>query len=467
MSVDLVIKNGTIHTSSNSYAADIAIKDGIIIHIGTSATTPSATETIDATGKEILPGLVNQHVHFREPGQTHKEDFEKGSQAAAAGGYTMYMDMPNCTPITNTLERYQDKVALASEKSLIDHNSWAGATDPDEVVKIYNNTGNIGFKIFMHRHPEVEYPYVPELAVYETNRLYNIFDAISKMDKNIPISIHPSDVPLADELFYRLKAMGADDYSALREGKDGMNMTLGCFEAAFLAHITGLKHLNILHLGFNEITPKPHLDFENRVTLVDLVRKLKSWGWDLHGEAEASTFLQRDSSINWKRRWYTPDHEKLWKALDDEVFDLMLIEHAPQLEEEANKPDVWDAASGLLGAQDFLPLILTEVNNGRLTINKLVKMTSENPAKFLGIYPKKGAIQVGSDADITIVDLNRKSVIDESKTFAKAGWSSFDGYDVVGVPTQTIVRGTVVYDEGEITADPGYGKYVDKNEYFH
>ena len=182
MSVDLVIKNGTIHTSSNSYAADIAIKDGIIIHIGTSATTPSATETIDATGKEILPGLVNQHVHFREPGQTHKEDFEKGSQAAAAGGYTMYMDMPNCTPITNTLERYQDKVALASEKSLIDHNSWAGATDPDEVVKIYNNTGNIGFKIFMHRHPEVEYPYVPELAVYETNRLYNIFDAIAKMD---------------------------------------------------------------------------------------------------------------------------------------------------------------------------------------------------------------------------------------------------------------------------------------------
>ena len=120
MSVDLVIKNGTIHTSGNSYAADIAIKDGIIVHIGSSVTTPPATEIIDATGKEILPGLVNQHVHFREPGQTHKEDFEKGSQAAAAGGYTMYMDMPNCTPITNTLERYQDKVALASEKSLIE-----------------------------------------------------------------------------------------------------------------------------------------------------------------------------------------------------------------------------------------------------------------------------------------------------------------------------------------------------------
>ncbi|MDX1745294.1 MAG: dihydroorotase family protein, partial [Halobacteriales archaeon] len=307
--------------------------------------------------------------------------------------------------------------------------------------------------------------YVPELAVYETDRLFNIFDTIAGMDTRTPISIHPSDVPLADELYYRLRDMGAEDYTALREGKDGMNMTLGAFEAAFLARITGLTDLNILHIGFNEITPDPYLEFAERETLCDLVRKLKEWGWDLHAEAEASTFLQRDPEISWKRRWYTPDQEKLWEALDDEVFDLMVVEHAPQLEEEAKRDDVWDAASGLLGCQDFLPLMLTEVNNGRLTLNKLVKMMARNPAEFLRIYPRKGALQVGSDADITIVDLDRETEIDESEAFAKAGWSSFDGYEVTGVPTQTIVRGEVVYDEGEILVDPGYGAFVDKRDY--
>lgn len=465
MSVDFTVTDGTVYTSTDKYEAGIAVDDGEIVEIARTQDLPDADRTIDASGKVVMPGMINTHVHFRDPGQTHKEDFETGSKAAAAGGYTMYLDMPNCTPITDTLEAYEEKQAIASEKSVIDFNNWAGATDPEDVEEIFRSTGNLGFKIFMHRHPEVEFPYVPELAVYETDRLFNLFESFADLDQKMPVSIHPSDVPVADELFERLREQNATDYKAIREGKDGVNMTLGAFEAAYLARIHGLEHLNIIHLGFNEPVDDPHIKFENLYTLVDLVSDLKEKGWQLYCEAEASTFLMEDEEINWKRRWYTPNSEKLWDALSDKLFDLAVIEHAPHLEEEANVPDAWDASSGLLGAQDFLPLMLTHVNDGRLDLHTLVELTSENPAKYLRIYPNKGTIQVGADADFTIVDMDKTGVIDGSKHFHKPDWSSFDGYEYRGAPTQTVVRGTVVYDEGEITVEPGYGEYISKHEY--
>lgn len=465
MSVELVVRDGRLCTPSGTFEASVAVDDGTIVGIGDAGSLPDGERTIDASGHVVLPGLVNTHVHFRDPGQTHKEDFETGSKAAAAGGYTTVLDMPNCTPITDTLEAYREKQAIASERCVVDYNHWAGTTDPDDVREIYEGTGNLGFKIFMHRHPEVEFPYVPELAVYETDRLFEIFETIASLDPATPLSLHPSDVPVADVLYERLREAGADDYAALREGKDGVNMTLGAFEAAFLAKVTGLEKLNLLHLGFNEPVPDPTLPYDASYTLVDLVRDLKDKGWDLYGEAEASTFFARDEEITWKQRWYTPNQEKLWEALNDGTFDMAVVEHAPHLEEEANVEDVWDASSGLIGAQDFLKLALTAVDEGRLTLERLVELTAENPSRFLGIYPRKGAIQVGSDADLTIVDPDREGRIDGASNLHKPDWSSFDGYEYVGEPVRTIVRGRVVYDDGEIVVEPGYGRYLHREDY--
>lgn len=465
MVVDLKIENGTICTVTDRYDAGIAVDDGTIVEIAEERNLPDAERTIDAEGGIIIPGMINQHVHFRDPGQTHKEDFETGSKAAAAGGYTMFLDMPNCTPITDTIEAYEEKRSIATRKSVIDFNHWAGATDPDAAAEIYRNSGNLGFKIFMHRHPEVEFPYVPELAVYETDRLFNIFERLADLDTLVPISLHPSDVPVADELYGRLQEKGANDYKAIREGKDGVNMTLGAFEAAYLAHIHGLEHLNIIHLGFNEPVEDPHLEFPNQYTLVDLLIDLKEKGWDLFCEAEASTFLTKDPEIDWKRRWYTPNREKLWNALRDGVFDSAVIEHAPHLEREANVQNAWQASSGLLGAQSFLPLMLTHVNDGRIELDTVVKLTSRNPAKYLRIYPRKGAIQVGSDADLTIIDMDQSGEIDGTKGFHKPNWSSFDNYAYRGAPTHTIVRGSVVFERGEITVEPGYGEFIAKQDY--
>lgn len=465
MSADLLVEGGTVVTSSGTFDGNVVVDEGEIVEIVTDDFLPDADSVIDASGLYVLPGLINPHVHFRDPGQTHKEDFESGSKAAAAGGYTMFLDMPNCTPITNTLERYEEKRRIASRKSVIDFNSWAGATDADYVEEIYERSGNLGFKIFMHRHPTVEFPYVPDLAVHDTGELFDIFSRMADLDLEMPVSIHPSDVDLADELYERLVQQGHDDYTALREGKDGMNMTLGAFEAAFLSRLTGLRKLNILHAGFNERPPDSYLDHRNRVTLIDLIRRLKEWGWDVYTELEASTFLQRDAEIDWKSRWYTPDNGKIWEGIDDGLFDTMVIEHAPHLAEEADTDDVWDASSGLLGSQDFLRLVLTEVNRGRIDFENLVRMTSENPARFLRIYPRKGAIQVGSDADLTLVDMGESGEIDGERNFHKASWSSFDGYEFVGAPVKTVVRGNLVYDRGEIVASPGDGKYISKFEY--
>jgi dihydroorotase len=467
MPIDTVIENGTIVRAAGREDAAIGIDDGEIVGLGRPERLPDAEERIDATGLHVLPGLINCHVHYREPGPTYKEDFTTGSMASAAGGYTMFMDMPNCDPITNTLERYEAKVALADEKAVIDHNSWAGATDPDDVEEIFEHAGNLGFKIFMHRHPEVEFPYVPELAVHDRGELYRLFRRFVSLNPDMPVSLHPSDVSLADELYEDLVEMGANDYKAIREGKDGMNMTLGAFEAAFLAKITGLSNLNLLHLGFNERTEDPYLDFADRETTVDLVARLKDDGWDFYGELEASTALarERDAEPDWKQRWYTPDNEKLWAALRDGVADMAVIEHAPHLAEEADADDAWDANSGLLGSQEFLPLMLTAVDEGKLSLERLVEVTARTPAEFLGIHPDKGSIRTGTDADLTIVDLDAEWTIDGEDTFAKAGWSSWDGYEVVGKPVRTVVRGETVYADGEIRVEPGFGEYVHRDEY--
>lgn len=465
MTIDLLITGGRLIRPDGREQAAVAVNDETIVGVGAVETLPEADQVIDVSGQFVLPGLVNTHVHYREPGQTHKEDFESGSKASAAGGYTTFCDMPNCTPPTNTLERYADKIALAKEKAVIDHNSWGGATDPNAVREMYEGAGMLGFKIFMHRHPTVEFPYVPELAVYDRGDLYRIFETFVDLDPTMPVSIHPSDVSLADEFYEELEAQGADDYVALREGKDGMNMTLGAYEAAFLARITGLERLNFLHLGFNERVADPHLEFAERETLVDLVAMLKEEDWNIYGELEASTILTRDEEITWDRRWYTPDQAKLWDALREGVADMAVVEHAPQQREEADVDDVWDAASGLLGSEQFLPLMLTAVNEGDLTLERLVEVSATTPAKFLGIYPHKGSLQVGTDADITIVDPDAEGVIDGSTGFSKCDWSSFDGYDVTGQPTHTIVRGDVVYADGEIHVEPGYGKYLHREEY--
>jgi dihydroorotase-like cyclic amidohydrolase len=465
MTIDLKVTGGTLVRPDGRERAAVAVDEETIVGVGAPEALPAADREIDATDRFVLPGLVNTHVHYREPGQTHKEDFESGSKASAAGGYTSFCDMPNCTPPTNTRERYEAKVALAKQKAVIDHNSWGGATDPEAVREMYTETGLLGFKIFMHRHPNVEFPYVPELAIFDRGDLYRIFEAVADLDPTMPVSLHPSDVSLADEFYDELTERGADDYVALREGKDGMNMTLGAYEAAFLARITGLETLNFLHLGFNERVPDPTLEFADRETLVDLVAMLKDQDWDLYGELEASTVLTRDEAITWDRRWYTPDQAKLWEALRTGVADMAVVEHAPQQREEAAVEDVWDAASGLLGSEQFLPLMLTAVNDGHLTLERLVEVSATTPARFLGIHPHKGSLQVGTDADLTIVDLDADATIDGSAGFSKCDWSSFDGYAVTGEPTHTVVRGEVVYADRAIHVDPGYGKYLHRDEY--
>lgn len=467
MAASLLVKDGLITTPRDQFEGNVVVDDGVIQRVTVADDVPDADRVIDASGKRVLPGLINTHVHFRDPGQTQKEDFETGSKTAAAGGYTMFMDMPNVTPVTNTLDRYREKRELAEAKSVIDHNSWAGATDPDEVVRIYEGAGNLGFKIFMHRHPRVEVPYDPELAVHESDRLFDIFRSIAGMHRKIPVSLHPSDVDLADRLYDDLVEQGATDYKAVREGKDGVNMTLGAYKALFLAHTVGLDHLNILHLGMNEEVPDPRFDFDQHVSLVDLIRDRKDDGWQFYAEVEGSTYLAREADdITWDRRYTTKSSEKLWEALRDGTVDIALTEHAPHLREEADAEDAWDASSGMLSCQDFLPLMLTGVNEDKLDLTDLVRLTAEAPAKYLGIYPKKGAIQPGSDADLTIVDMDEEATLDAESNFHKADWSTYDGYDVRGMPTHTIVRGTVVFEAGDIVVDPGFGRYVHRDEYW-
>jgi dihydroorotase-like cyclic amidohydrolase len=154
--------------------------------------------------------------------------------------------------------------------------------------------------------------------------------------------------------------------------------------------------------------------------------------------------------------------EKAWESIHSGLADVLVLEHAPHTREEIELgwKDNFSSPLGVIGIQEFLPLMLNEVNNGQLSLEKLVTLTSDNPSRIFGIYPKKGTIQVGSDADLTLVDMNQEMMLSSEKSYSKSGWTAFDGVRVKGVPTHTIVRGRVVYEEGKITGSPGMGKFV-------
>jgi dihydroorotase-like cyclic amidohydrolase len=220
----------------------------------------------------------------------------------------------------------------------------------------------------------------------------------------------------------------------------GHGMVSGLASSLYLAKIAGVR-LYVLHLG---VMPDE---------AYDLIGFSKARGQKVYAELEACSFLipkEMAKRIGPKSYVFSKNPEKAWEAIRSGLADVLVLEHAPHTADEI--------ASG--GAQEFLPLMLNEVNKGRVSLEKLVSLTSESPAKIFGLYPKKGTIQIGSDADLTIVDLDEELVLSNEKSFSKSGSTAFDGVRVKGVPKYTIVRGEVVFENGEIKGRPGFGKFA-------
>jgi len=455
MTVDLVIKNGTIYSAHDSLRAGIAVNDEKIVAIAKEPNLPKADKTIDASGKVIIPGYIDLHAHIRDLETAYKDDYEHASKAAAAGGITMHVDMPNVKPPTNTVERFIDKKENYAEgHCTVDFNMFPSASIVEEIPKL-NNLGILGYKIFMIVDSKRDYPHMPGIGITDLGHLLDIFKNVQKT--GLPVIVHPHNMELQDYIEKEIWAeLGTDPMAYFEAGLryDSLMRNLSASNCIQIAEATGVR-LQITHCGKSK--------------MIDMVRQAKAAGMtnltaDAHAHMVTMTkeIVEKLGPLALGGGTKPEDREASWRGFNDGTIDMLTSEHSPHSQEEkkAGWEDMWKVPGGVGSAlQETLPLMLNHINNGRTSLNKLVELTSLNPAKVFGLYPKKGVIQIGSDADLTIIDMKKEDVIRNENCYSKCGYSCYDGIKVKGVPIYTICRGTVVMKDGDITVKPGYGKF--------
>jgi dihydroorotase len=445
-SVDLVINGGIIVSPDAEYRASIAIKDGLIHAIGAAEAMPASKQTLDATGLHILPGAIDVHVHFRDPGYAHKEDFGSGTAAAAFGGVTTVFDMPNTVPTIATPEALAAKHQIASQKAYVDYGLYAvlGEDSIGQIPALIEG-GIVGFKCYMGN----TFGRIPSPT---TGAMLEAFEIVAPTGKRI--SLHAETNSIMERRESRLRAAGRTEPLAHLASRPAVVAVEAVARAAILAEWTGAR-IHVLHISSAaELRP---------------LAEAKARGVEITGETCPHYLLLSEQDyeksggivrVNPPVR-ETPNQQPLWDALMDGTIDMIATDHAPHTPEEKTRNDIWTVDCGFPGVETQMPLMLTEINRGRATIKDYVRWSAENPAKTWGLYPRKGTLTVGSDADIAIVDMNRRWTIDDAKTQSRSKISPWQGRQATALPIHTIVRGRFVMRDRVLNADArGTGRSV-------
>jgi dihydroorotase len=427
--VDVVINGGTIVSPDASYRASIAVKNGLIHAIGAPEAMPPAAQTLDATGLHILPGAIDVHVHFRDPGYPQKEDFASGTAAAAFGGVTTVFDMPNTLPTIATPEALADKHEIASSKAYVDYGLYAVlGEDSIEHVGGLIEGGIVGFKLYMGN----TFGRIPSPT---TGAMLEAFEVVAPTGKRI--SLHAETNSIMERRESRLRAAGRTEAIAHLAARPAVVAVEAVARAAILAEWTGAR-IHVLHISSSaELRP---------------LAEAKARGVDITGETCPHYLLLSEQDydkfgsvirVNPPVR-EAVNRQPLWDALMDGTIDIIATDHAPHAPDEKTRPDIWTVDCGFPGVETQMPLMLTEVNRGRATLENYVRWSAENPAKIWGLYPRKGTLTVGSDADIAIVDINREWTIDDALIQSRSKISPWQGRKATALPIHTLVRGRFV-----------------------
>jgi len=440
----LVIRGGKVVTPKGIVKADLAIEEGKIAAVAKSQHLPKADREIDVRGRYIFPGGVDAHAHIYDPKYAYREDFKTGTMAAAAGGVTTIIEMVLQSPVDNP-DRIREKIAVGEHESLVDFSLHAGMMNEENVkwVPEIVRLGVASFKAFMcapYRVDEKTLSLIMEKVV----RHHGI------------VNVHAEDEEIIWELTEKLKKEGRVDPLAHNESRPNIAEERAVSQAISLASSIGV-HLHISHL-----TTKEGLQ---------LIEDAKRDGLDVTTETcpHYLVFTKHDVQRHGPYLKVNPplksreDLNALWNGLKAGTIDIVTSEHAPGTrdEKEMGWKDIWQAWGGLPGIETMLPVLISEgVNKGRLTLENLCSILCERPARIFGLYPRKGAIMVGSDADLTVIDLKQKRKVRSGELHHKCGWSPYEGMTLTGWPTMTIARGEVVAENGEITGKSGFGKFV-------
>ena len=432
-SFDLILKGGTVAGHTGIGTRDIGIRGGKIAALG-DLSRASAGEVINATGLHILPGVIDTQVHFREPGLTHKEDFETGSRAAVLGGVTAVFEMPNTSPPTVSAEALADKMARAMGRIHCDYAFWAGGTAENwrDISELERLPGSAGIKVFMGSS-------TGSLLVAEDAGIAAILSQTRRRaafhceDENRLNARKDLRVPgdAASHPVWR------DEEAAVRAVERLLRVAREKRAAVHVLHVSCGEEMELLaaHKDIASVEVTPH-----HLTL------------SAEDYARLGTRMQMNPPVRSARQ-----RERLWFGVEQGIADILGSDHAPHTFDEKAKPYP-GSPSGMPGVQTLVPIMLDHVSKGRLSLLHFADMTSAGPARLFGIAGK-GRIAAGYDADFTIVDLKRRIVINNRWIASRCGWTPYEGFSVLGWPVGTIIRGLRVMWEGELAA-PGQGQPV-------
>ncbi len=427
---DLILKGGTVVTPGQAGIADIGVRGGRIAVIGDLGAA-DAGEVIDCIGLHVLPGVIDSQVHFREPGLEHKEDLETGARSAALGGVTAVFEMPNTNPATISPDALNDKLARAKNRMDVDHAFYAGATSENaaELTQMEKMPGCCGVKVFMGAS-------TGDLLVKDDAGVERVLKAISRR-----AAFHSEDEYRLEE---RRELAVAGDPVSHPHVRDAEAAIMSTKRLLRLARKTG-KRIHVLH-----ITTSEEMDLLRDAKDVASVEATPQ-----HLTLSSPDAYERIGTLAQMNPPIREEHHRiaLWRALNAGIVDVLGSDHAPHTLEEKAQP--YPASpSGMPGVQTLVPVMLTHVHEGRLSLRRFVELTSAGPQRVFGIAGK-GRIAEGYDADFTLVDLKRTETITNDWSASKSGWTPFDGFEATGWPVATIVRGNVVMRDGEIVRKGG------------
>ncbi|MFO1172925.1 MAG: dihydroorotase [Hyphomicrobiaceae bacterium] len=431
---DLVLTGGSVVNHDGEGVRDIGIRNGRIAAIG-KVGAGRADATLDVAGLHILPGVIDTQVHFREPGAEHKEDLETGSRAAVMGGVTAVFEMPNTKPETVDAERLADKVRRATNRMHCDFAFFVGATpnNSDDIPALEQLPGSAGIKVFRGSS-------TGDLLVEGGRDLDRLFAKLGRR-----ASFHSENEA---RLRARLGLRREGDPSSHPEWRDPQAALEATQELVGLAERHG-KRIHILHVSTAE--EMSYLAHHKDLVSVEVTPHHLTLG-DAADYARLGNLIQMNPPVR-----DATHREAIWQAVADGVADILGSDHAPHTLEEKAKTYP-NSPSGMAGVQTLVPVMLDQVNRGRLSLARFVDLTSHGPARLFDLAGK-GRIAVGYDADLTIVDVKRRETITNTWIASRCGWTPYDGLTVTGWPVGTFVRGRQVMWQGELVT-PSQGRAV-------
>jgi dihydroorotase len=420
----LIIKNGSCYIDGKLTKIDIGLSGNKITKIGKIELNSS--KVFDATNKVVLPGIIDTQTHFREPGSTDVEDLESGSRAAVLGGVTSLFEMPNTNPPTSNLVEFDKKLQLAKNRMHSNYAFYFGATpeNTEQLSKLKDVEGCCGVKLF---------------AGSSTGKLLvdkeaDIEKVISSSDRIV--SIHSEDEEILKLRKKFIKKGNVHSHPEWRNTECAMSSTRRVVKIAERYN----KRIHVLH-----VTTKEEVDYlamhKKNVTFEITPQHLTLYAPDCYDKL--GTYAQMNPPLRTKEHY-----DRLWVAIKNNIVDVLGSDHAPHSKENKDK-EYPNTPSGMPGVQTIFPVMLDHVNNGKLTLEQLIKLMCENPCRIFGIK-NKGYIKEGYDADLTIVDMNKEVVIKDEMIASKCGWTPFNNHKVKGFPAGTIVNGILVMSEGKV-----------------